>query len=131
MSKTGFTLIIFIIALVLSGCRRRTDAEHKAVRAAAQEYMEMLKDGEIDDYVAGIVYADSMTGDYMSQMADLLAEHVAMLQAEHGGIKEVRAVADTLLDQHAQVFLEVMFADSTIESIDLPMVKDGKTWKMQ
>jgi len=29
------------------------------------------------------------------------------------------------------VFLEVMFADSTVESIDLPMVKQGRTWKMQ
>ncbi|MBR4242483.1 MAG: DUF4878 domain-containing protein [Bacteroidaceae bacterium] len=124
-------LIMFVAGLALCSCRRGEDAEHKAVRAAAEEYMEMLMRGKIDDYVAGIVYADSMTGDYQSQMTDLIAEHVAALKTEHGGLTNIRAVADTLVGSHAQVFLEVMFADSTVESIDLPMVKQGRTWKMQ
>ena len=43
---------MFVAGLALCSCRRGEDAEHKAVRAAAEEYMEMLMRGKIDDYVA-------------------------------------------------------------------------------
>lgn len=105
--------------------------EKSEVSRAAETYYQYLIEGQYEQYVGSIAYSDSMTETYRNQMVDLVAQYAAREKELRGGLSSVRAMGDTVSGDVANVFLEVVFGDSTREEIALPMVKCGEVWKMQ
>ena len=101
------------------------------VSRAAEACYRYLLEGEYDKYVGAIAYSDSMTDSYRSQMVDLVAQFMAREKEKNGGWLSVRALEDTVSGDVANVFLEIVYADSTREEVALPMVRCGNVWKMQ
>lgn len=120
-------LIICVVSMTMFGCHR-----DKSVSGAAEKYYGYLMKGDVDRYVKGIAYYDSLPDDYRSQMHDLMAEHIERERQRYGGIVMARALHDTLLDaNNARVFIEVTYADSTREQVMLPMVLTEKGWRLK
>ncbi len=120
------------MALVLGACHRNDDITHERVRKVAEEYFSYLVDGKYEDYVRGMVDADSMPELYRSQLVDMVAQFSAQQQKCHGGISFARAMADSLSDSiHAHVFLDVHFGDSTVERVGMPLRYQNGRWKME
>lgn len=129
MKKLIFMCFLLAVPLLWS-CRKKTVDEK--VKEAAVTYYNYLIQGEYERYIAGIAYRDSMTEEYRVQMVDLAAQYAAREKEVRGGLLEVHALSDTILDGGtAFVFLEVLFGDSTREEISMPMVLCGEEWKMQ
>lgn len=129
MRKIISVLVAFFCVAVWMSCSGNTEKE--AVDKAALLYYTHLIEGRYEDYVAAIAYSDSMTEGYRSQMVDLTAQYAAREKKLRGGFSSVRVLGDTIAGEVANVFLEVVFGDSTREEIALPMVKCGDVWKMQ
>lgn len=129
MMKTGFRygLLILLCGLAFA-CGKEKSSE---VSRAAEHYYHCLIDGKYEDYVQGIAYSDSMTDAYRSQMIDLVSQYAARERELRGGLTSVKVLRDTVSGDVGNVFLEVMFGDSTREEISVPMIKCGTEWKMQ
>ncbi|MCM1109499.1 MAG: hypothetical protein NC388_10720 [Clostridium sp.] len=128
--RTTTTLFMLIMAVgLMMSCRK--PSENERLRTAAIDYYTRLIGGDYDYCVDAIVYADSMTDDYRSQLKDLLAQYAAREKERTGGPVSVRVLSDTLMDEVGHVFLEVMYADSTNEEVMLPMIRSGEVWKVQ
>jgi len=126
--RASVVVVLAVAALLTSGC---VFGDHRKARRAAEAAWNDLKDGDYDDYLDRIYYADSMTDDYRSQLADCLATYIERERERAGGIKSVEAVGDTIFEDQAHVFLMLTFGDGTQHQVGVPMVKvDGK-WKVQ
>lgn len=126
-------LLFLLLVSFTSACHRDKDAiTHERVRQVAEQYFSYLVDGKYDKYVEGMVDADSMPDRYRSQLADMVAQFVALQKSNHGGLAFACAMADSLPDSiHAHVFLDVHFADSTVERIGMPLRYQNGRWKME
>ncbi|MBO4641664.1 MAG: hypothetical protein J5661_02250 [Bacteroidaceae bacterium] len=131
MKKLAF--LFLLLTLLSSACRRDKDAiTHERVRQVAEQYFSYLVDGKYDKYVEGMVDADSMPDLYRSQLIDMVAQFVAQQKGNHGGLAFACAMTDSLPDSiHAHVFLDVHFADSTVERIGMPLRYQNGRWKME
>ena len=132
--KTHFLYRLSTLALVLVLTACQADGlsrEQRAVRKAAERDYALLIKGDYDEFVGEIAYADQMSKEYRAQMADLVHEHVASLSRQHGGLVSAKAVGDTIDNEQAHVFLQLIFADETSEEVGLPMVKVEDDWLMQ
>lgn len=120
-----------LVALLASCSGGDKPYSHAAARRAAQEYYSYLISGDYDSFAAGIALRDSLYAGMRQELADMSAQFV---HGQSGRNAMVRAVAvdDSLFeDSTADVFLELVFADSTRELICLPMVLEGDTWRMR
>ena len=67
-----------------------------------------------------------------SQLVDMVAQFAVMQKSNHGGFAFAKAMADSLPDSiHAHVFLDIHFADSTVERIGMPLRYQHGRWKME
>lgn len=130
MKTKNFFYAIFAIVLtaMIVAC---SGDDHKRVRRAAEQCYEYLQNGQYEEFVGQIAYADSMSDDYRAQMVDLVKEFAAAEQQRHGKLQTVCITGDTIIGEQAHVYLQVTYADSTSEEVGLPMVKVGKKWLMQ
>ncbi|MDE7378260.1 MAG: hypothetical protein K2N13_04780 [Paraprevotella sp.] len=125
-------LYLFLSVLLtgsIIGCRRATESDR--LRSAAVDYYGHFIAGEYAQCVDAIVYRDSMTDEYRSQLIDLLAQYAEREKCRTGGLVAVRVLSDTIMEEVGHVFLEAVYADSTSEEIVLPMVRSGEGWKIQ
>ncbi|MGN0233012.1 MAG: hypothetical protein ACI4B5_01150 [Bacteroidaceae bacterium] len=100
------------------------------MRAAAQEYFDLLVSGDYEGYLSGFAGVDSLPMSYRQQMLDLVAQYGAEMQSRGGVLKAV-VTRDSLHDSIAYVFVDVSFADSTVEQMGVKMVLEGERWKMR
>ena len=131
MKKIAF---LFLLLTVFTGaCHRDKDAiTHERVRQVAEQYFANLVDGKYEEYVEGMVDVDSMPDQYRSQLVDMVAQFAVMQKSNHGGFAFAKAMADSLPDSiHAHVFLDIHFADSTVERIGMPLRYQHGRWKME
>ena len=131
--RGGGCALSLLVMLFFVGCGGSGDAEreHQRVREAAMRAYGHLLDGRFDGYVDAIAHADSLPESYRQQLADMVNEYAANERERRGGIVDVRAVSDTIMGAHAQVFLELSFGDSTQETVGLPMVRVNDEWLME
>ena len=134
--KTSSPVVALALALLLAltavACHRDgLSREERRARRAAEQFYEWLQKGRVDKFVGHIAYADSMSDGYRAEMCDLVAEHLAALEQQHGKLTSVRAVGQTVADDRAHVYLQLSFADSTSEEVGLPLVKVESKWLMQ
>lgn len=119
-------LVLFVC--LLPACTRNLHS-HEAAQEAAVGYYDMLIRGDYQGFVGGYAYADSLPEDYRSQLVDAVAQSMAEDPMQH--MCGVKALSDELADSTARVMLQITFADSTREQIQLPLVLQKDGWKMQ
>jgi hypothetical protein len=72
-----------------------------------------------------------MSPEYRSQMQDLIHEAAERDRRAHGDLISAEAIGDTIQDEHAHIYLQLTYADSTSEEVGLPMICIDGDWKMQ
>ena len=126
--------IVLLLAVVMfAACgNKRQELTHEGARTAAEHFYSMLINGDSESYVdglAGIVACDSVARE---EMLEVVSQYVKRELDAHNGIASATAVRDTIYaDSLAQVFMNIVYGDSTAEHIMLPLVYTGGEWKMR
>lgn len=128
MRRSVYYLICGVVLSVWMACSKKES--HPAGEAALMYYGYLIN-GQYAEYINSIAYSDSMTDEYKSQMVDLTAQYMAREKEQRGGLVNVRLVGDTIADNVASAFIEVVYGDSTREEISVPMVLCNGIWKLQ
>jgi len=98
----------------------------------AEKYYGYLVKGDVDHYLQGMANYDSLPEDYRSQLRDMHLQFLDNEQRLRSGLASVHALRDTVIDEnHAYVFLEVAYGDSTREEISLPLVLTEQGWRLR
>ncbi len=124
-------IFAFGVLILVGLCACDSATSGKYARRAAIEAYEHIIAGEYGAFVSSISYSDSMTEAYRAQFEALVSQFADREKSLRGGLLSVQAVGDTVMDETALVFLEVMYGDSTFEQISVPMVYNGEMWKLQ
>ena len=76
---------------------------------------------------------DGMTEAYKNNTVLLLEHHQSEVNKNRKGVKDVTIVRSEMHnnDKMANVFLCVSFNDGSTEEVMLPLVHDGKQWRIQ
>ncbi len=123
-----------LLAAVAVSCGNGTPKpySHEGVRMAAADCYSALVGGDYRRYLSYFAgQGDSLPEEYYSQLADMSAQFLSQWESSKS-LVGVRAVSDSLFaDSTADVFLEVAFADSTVEMICLPMILKGGKWMVR
>jgi len=128
-SRYLIAVLFAVFAGLLFSCK---DDPVLTASQQAEVYYAMLLNGQYEDFVRGSYGCDSLPQDYLSQRVDLLAQHVKKEQAKRKGYLRVKALEDHLLaDSTHLIYLDVLFGDSTHETIACPMIRDGQRWVMR
>ena len=123
---------ILCVASLLLCCKDEKRPEEVAAESACA-YYERLLGGDYEGFLGGVAGADSLPGDYRSQLVDNARMFLAVQQREHGGIRSVRvasAKADTA-SRSVEAYLILCFGDSTNEEIVVPMTERDGRWMMK
>ena len=116
-------------SVVLLACSRG-QFTHEAAQKAAVKYYTMLINGNYEAFVDGYAYNKDMPENYRSQMIDLVKQFMA--EGNMPNLRSVEALNDSLCeDSTACVMLQLEYADSTFEQIELPLVLKEDGWKMK
>ncbi|MBP3711621.1 MAG: hypothetical protein IJ219_10485 [Bacteroidaceae bacterium] len=103
---------------------------HKAAREAAEKYYTMLVRGDYKGFVDGYASSENLPEDFRSQLVDATAQFMA--RDDMRRLVSVEALSDSLLeDSTAYVMLQLHFADSTSEQVELSLVLEEGKWRMQ
>lgn len=129
MKRLLYTALSAIAIVAATACSGRTESE-RVRQVAVDSYRHFIgkTPGKRVDFMA---HSDSMTEDYRRQLADLMAQHAERERQLHGGLTDVTALSDTVMDSVAYVFLELVYADSVREEVLVPLQRFGKEWKVQ
>ena len=124
---TGALLVVLVLATTVC-CK---DKNYSAAQQAEIYYTQLLA-GQYEDFIRGTYGCDSLPPEYLAQRVDLLAQHVKVEQRTRGGYVRFKAVREELLqDSTHLVYLDVLFGDSTRETIACPMLRRGERWVMR
>ena len=109
--------------------------------SAAKDYYDCLKEGDVDGFLEGKAFVDSLPADYREQLQKTMEMYHSDLQQKHGGLHEVRISEEHYLNTKEScrdsvlhltyAFLILCFGDSTQEEITVPMVEHNGQWMMK
>ena len=119
---------------MLACCEKpRGASPEEQVMTAAETYYSYLVNEQPDSFLKGRYGMDNIPESFRKALINRYKQFADDQKKNHGGIVKIKAtnVKDDSLLQLTQVFLNLIFADSTREEIVIPMVKDGDTWKMK
>lgn len=126
-------LMILIMGLGLSSCKEETPDPGYFAGIAAKGYYDLLLEGKYEQYVVGFNQPGRIPRGYHEQLLLNARMFVEQQQEEHKGMQKVNilhAKADTA--RHvADVFLQMVYGDSTKEQVVVPMVEVRGEWKMR
>ena len=125
--------MILSMGLGFSSCKEESPDPGYFAGIAAKGYYDLLLEGKYQEYVAGYNQPCRLPDSYQKQLLLNAQMFVEQQQAEHKGMARVdviNAKADTA-HHVADVFLLVVYADSTKEQIVVPMVEVNSEWKMR
>lgn len=134
MNKTKYIPVIVSLLLAIS-CGKSETIAYIQERAGktAEAYYALLLEGKYDDFVSGTYGGDSLPESYRKQLVANAAMFVQQQKDQHkgiSGVKALRCVADTA-NHTAEAFLEISYADSTKETITVPLVSHNDIWYMK
>ena len=135
-------LCLFIFSLLLtivpSACHKTSnEAVHDQGSVGADSMAiicyKMQANGQFDEYVNAMLSCDGTTPDYKQRMVVMLRQHQKQINEEKKGVKDVSLLRTEMHNNNkmANVFLSVSYKDGSNEEVMLPMVYDGKQWRMQ
>jgi len=132
MKKFLFFMILSI-GLVFASCKKETPDPGYFAGIAAKGYYDLLLEGKYNDFVAGYNQPNRIPKGYHEQLLLNARMFMEQQQEEHKGLAGIRvlhAKADTA--RHvADVFLQMVYGDSTKEQVVVPMVLVRGDWKMR
>ena len=132
MKKFLFFMILSI-GLVFASCKKETPDPGYFAGIAAKGYYDLLLEGKYNDFVAGYNQPNRIPKGYHEQLFLNARMFMEQQQEEHkglAGIHVLHAKADTA--RHvADVFLQMVYGDSTKEQVVVPMVLVRGDWKMR
>lgn len=131
--KKLLIFMIFMVGLVFSSCREEKPDPGYLAGIAAKGYYDLLLEGKYKEFVDGYNQPYRLPNDYQDQLLMNAKMFVEQQQDEHKGMVKVNvlnAKADTA-HHVADVFLQVVYGDSTKEQIVVPMVEVKDAWKMR
>lgn len=132
MKKFLFFMILSI-ELVFASCKKETPDPGYFAGIAAKGYYDLLLEGKYNDFVAGYNQPNRIPKGYHEQLLLNAQMFMEQQQEEHkglAGIHVLHAKADTA--RHvADVFLQMVYGDSTKEQVVVPMVLVHGDWKMR
>ena len=132
--KNSFWLILLFIGFVFLACGKmeKPEAGRQAAKAA-KEYDDLLLQEKYDSFVMGYNRPCHLPQSYHEQLLLNIKMFVEQQKKEHRGIVNVGILnvkADT--SRHvSEVFLQMIYGDSTKEQILVPMVNVNGVWKMR
>lgn len=126
LSSSIFYLLLSTFFIACS----RGQYSHEAARKAAERYYMMLVRGDYKGFVDGYASSENLPEDFRSQLVDATAQFMA--RDDMRRLVSVEALSDSLLeDSTAYVMLQLHFADSTSEQVELSLVLLEEGWKMK
>lgn len=132
MKKFLFFMILGI-GLVFASCKKETPDPGYFAGIAAKGYYDLLLEGKYNDFVAVYNQPNRISKGYHEQLLLNARMFMEQQQEEHkglAGIYVLHAKADTA--RHvADVFLQMVYGDSTKEQVVVPMVLVHGDWKMR
>lgn len=132
MKKFLFFMILSI-GLVFASCKKETPDPGYFAGIAAKGYYDLLLEGKYNDFVAGYNQPNRIPKGYHEQLLLNAQMFMEQQQEEHkglAGIHVLHAKADTAR-LVADVFLQMVYGDSTKEQVVVPMVLVHGDWKMR
>ena len=131
--KKFLFFMIFRIGLIFASCKKETPDPGYFAGIAAKGYYDLLLEGKYNDFVAGYNQPNRIPKGYHEQLLLNARMFMEQQQEEHkglAGIHVLHAKADTA--RHvADVFLQMVYGDSTKEQVVVPMVLVRGDWKMR
>ena len=132
--KSFFYLIALFVVLGFLACNDAEEQDRGQQAAiAAKGYYDLLLEQKYDSFVIGYNRVGQLPQQYQQQLLLNAQMFVEQQKNEHHGMAKVEilnAKADTL--RHvAEVFLQMVYGDSTKEQILVPMVQTNSVWKMR
>lgn len=130
-------LLLTSICLLTACHGKQTGANNEETAceadSAAVNFYKLRTNGKYAEYVSAMHSCDSMPETYRKNMAMMIEQHQAEVMKNKKGVKCVNVIRCELHnnDRMANVFLNVTFNDSTQEEVMLPLVHDGKQWRIQ
>ena len=131
--KKLLIFMIFMMGLFFSSCREEKSDPGYLAGIAAKGYYDLLLEGKYKEFVDGYNQSYRLPNGYQDQLLMNAKMFVEQQQDEHKGMVKVNvlnAKADTT-HHVADVFLQVVYGDSTKEQIVVPMVEVKDAWKMR
>ncbi|MCQ2223448.1 MAG: hypothetical protein MJZ35_06655 [Bacteroidaceae bacterium] len=125
-------LAIAFLSLIACAEQPKRDL-HAEMCEAAEQYYTMLMQDNFGSFVDGHYANDSLPEDYRSQLIDAVAQYKVNETERKGGLMEFQVTGDSLYADSTSGFvtIELSFGDQSKEEVILPLVYDGKQWKMK
>ena len=119
--------------LLFAACRKEVQdlSSSAAVCSQAEIYYQNLLAGQYEKFLEGISGACAMLPEQRTQTLQALKAFCQSQQAQHGGMFSVRGAEALLQDKRAEVYLDIIYADSVSERIVVPMVLEDSVWRME
>lgn len=124
---------MLLLVFGLSACQREGPSAGQLAAVAAKGYYDLLLEGKYAEFMAGYNHPNRLPAGYHDQLVMNAQMFVEQQKSEHNGIAKVNilnAKADTA-HHVADVFLQMVYADSTKEQVVVPMVEVKGEWKMR
>lgn len=130
MKRVSIVLLVFLVFLSSCGKKDRDAARDNVelLRAANKALCYRLS-GDVDGYLHMTHDFERLPLEYQGQLRDLMRQHLADERERMGRLTAANVVGDTLLSgDSAEVFVEMVWADSIKERIHLSLVRRDKQW---
>ena len=127
-------LIITTCCVLLSifSCMNEKKVDFAAANMA-KTYYEYLLNGRYEKFVEGMDFPEQIPEGYREQLVLNAKMFVEEQQNEHRGLTDVRVVncVNDSTDKGAHAYLLLVFNDSVMEEVVVPMIKRNGTWYMK
>ena len=131
--KRFLSILPLVSILLFTACRKEVQdlSSSAAVCSQAETYFQNLMAGQYEMCLEGISGVCKMLPEQRSQTVQVLKAFCQNQQTQHGGMVSVRGVEALLQDKRAEVYMDIIYADSVSERIVVPMVLEDSVWRIE
>lgn len=120
------------VLLSIASCMNEKKVDFAAANTA-KTYYDYLINGRYEQFVNGMDFPEQIPGGYREQLVLNAKMFVEEQQEMHKGLSDVRVVncVNDSTNKGAHAYLLLVFKDSVMEEIVVPMVKRDGQWFMK
>lgn len=124
---------LLVVTLTVASCqgngsdRQRYDSPEKA----AVDYVRNFYQGHADKCVDMMMSCDSASDEYKKVMSVLFKQSAHAKSKAGDSLLAVEMLQEEVGEKAANVFLKLSFNDHHVENIVVPLVWDGKSWRLR
>lgn len=125
--------IVLLVGLAfLSSCGRNDKGEtdgNAELRRIAHKALCYRLSGDVEGYLRMTLDYERLPLEYQSQLCDMMQQHLADERGRLGRLTAANVVGDTLISKDsAEVYVEMVWADSIKERVHLSLVRRDSQW---